>query len=162
MSSADENDWLQVAARARGSFSTALVVTLGPGGRFLEAAAIGDTCLFVLDGFEPVCSFPLGASSAFDQEPALVGAEGDELPTFQRRLIAFGGLRQPSFALATDALARRLLECSEESRDRHPDAVRHMWRFLATASETAFEKWAGEAIDHGAIAADDLTLAWVR
>lgn len=147
-------DWLAARARKRGSWATALVARPGPGGLSLQASAIGDTCLFVLDGFSCVYSFPLARAEDFTNAPALIGAEDSSLPAFATRTIRLASLHRPSFALATDALAARLLSGSLGEK-------RELWAFLARATDESFEAWAISEMDQGKLGRDDLSLLWV-
>ncbi len=150
-------DWLSVRARVRGSWSTALVVEASPGSQYLEISSIGDTCAFILDGFVPVLSFPLSDPLLFSSTPDLIGGEHGPIPAFNRVVVPLGRLKRPSFALATDALAARLLSemgCTNGSSDS-------IWRFLAGADEKAFKAWVEEGIERGAMTRDDATLMWV-
>lgn len=143
--------WLEDAARARGSWSTALAVRLEAGGRRVSAVAVGDTVLFLLDGCRPVASFPLDDPGAFGSTPDLVAENGTEIPDFARAEFSLAGLRRPRIALLTDALAARVLA--------EPGAGRPaLWAFFLGAPESAFRAWARIEIEAGRLRRDDLTL----
>ncbi|MEI6874884.1 MAG: hypothetical protein WCL50_07115 [Spirochaetota bacterium] len=148
-------DWLADRARSRGSFSTALLVEVLPGGRLLRASAIGDTTLFVLDGFRTVTTWPIDSAEGYGNTPDLVGDAGTATPAFSRRSFSLGRLRRPSFALVTDALAARLLSATEGEAPE-------LWRFFARASEEAFQAWAADGMADRSLGRDDLSLLWVR
>ncbi|MBL8967476.1 MAG: hypothetical protein JNG85_10720, partial [Spirochaetaceae bacterium] len=154
---AGPRDWLADRARARGSWSTALLVEIGRGGRSLRASAIGDSCLFVLDGLELRAAFPLDSPAAFSNTPELVedrarpGSGGT--PRFRSVVVGLAGLRRPALILATDSLAAHLL-ASEDRRD--------LLRFLAQATLADFEAWARRGMAEGRLGRDDLTLLWIR
>ncbi len=156
-SAAGPRDWLAERARARGSWSTALLVEIGRGGRSLRASAIGDSCLFVLDGLELAASFPLETAAAFSNTPDLVAdratPDGDEPPRFRSAVFALAALRRPALLLATDALAAHLLS----SEDR-----RGLLRFLVSATMADFEAWARREMADGRLRRDDLSLLWIR
>lgn len=151
----DSIDWLSDRARKRGSWATALVVEVGSSGRFLKASAIGDTTLFILDGYGKVLSFPMEDSADYTNTPNLIEDHGDNLPEFPSLVIPLAGLRRPSFVLATDALAARLLENAEAEQEK-------LWRFFSTAGPQAFASWAIQEMSAGQLGHDDLTLLWVH
>lgn len=144
------SDWLSEAAQRRGSWSTALAVRVLPGGRSLEVQAVGDTVFFLLDGSEPVMSFPLSDPSSFGSAPDLV-PESEGPAEFSVLQVPLAGLARPRFALATDALAARILSEPAESQAS-------LWRFLLGTPESAFREWARAETDAGRIRKDDLTL----
>lgn len=143
--------WLADAARARGSWSTALAVRLEAGGRRIAAAAVGDTVFFLLDGCRPVASFPLSDPEAFGSTPDLVAENGTECPAFARAEFSLAGLRKPRLALLTDALAARALAEPEPGRAA-------LWAFLLGAPDAAFRAWVRAEIEAGRLRRDDLTL----
>jgi len=149
-----DQDWLRERGAARGSWSTALLVRVSRLGGFLRAEACGDTVLFVRDGFDPVCSFPIDDADAFNQSPALIADRagndrGDD--AFSSVTIMLGGLRRPSLVLASDALAARVLAVHGAER-------RALWAFLATADTPALQSWAASEHAGGRLRADDLTM----
>lgn len=144
-------DWLTSAAQARGSWSTALALRLSPDGREAQAAAVGDTVLFILDGCEPLASFPLDDPGAFGSTPELVAENGDEEPSFHRASFSLHGLRRPRLALVSDALAARALAEPRLGRNA-------LWAFLLGASDAAFKAWVGAETEAGRLRRDDLTM----
>lgn len=146
--------WLESAARERGSWATALVVRVRAGGRVVEAAAVGDTVLFILDGCKPVTSFPVDHASAFGDSPDLVAENGKESPRFVEAEFPLSGLRAPRLALVTDALAARALSEPEAGRNA-------LWAFLLGSPAKAFSAWARAEIRIGRLKQDDLTLVAV-
>ena len=147
--------WLDEKARARGSWSTALLLETGPQGRGALVSAIGDTTLFVLDGFKLLLSFPMKVGDRFGSTPDLVVDTPTETldPPFRRLRISLGSLHRPSLVLATDALAARLLG--------RPGEESGLFRFLRAANADSFAEWAGVEVAAGRMAFDDLTLLWV-
>ncbi|MFZ4617216.1 MAG: hypothetical protein ACOYM2_13595 [Rectinemataceae bacterium] len=152
-------DWLSIRAKERGSWATALVVEASPGSQYLEISTIGDTCVFILDGFVPVLSFPLSDPLLFSSSPGLIGGEHGPIPDFTRLVVPLGRLKRPSFALATDALAARLL--SEMGYTKDDGSTNSIWRFLAGANEKTFKTWVEEGMERGVMTRDDATLMWV-
>lgn len=151
----ERGDWLTERARQRGSWATALVVEIGSGGRSLRASAIGDTTLFVLDGYDTVFSFPVEDPGGYSSTPELIGDDVEALPEFRRIIVRLAGLRRPSFALATDAIAAKVLAA-------HASERRELWRFFGTASAAVFDAWACRGMTTGSLVRDDLTVLWVR
>ncbi|HSV55745.1 MAG TPA: hypothetical protein VLH39_01370 [Magnetospirillaceae bacterium] len=143
--------WLESAARARGSWSTALAVRLEAGGRRVAVSAVGDTVLFILDGCRPVASFPLDDPGAFGSTPDLVAENGTETDVFARAEFSLAELRRPRIALLTDALAARALSEPEAGRAA-------LWAFLLGSPEAAFRAWARAEIEAGRLRLDDLSL----
>ncbi len=143
--------WLESAARARGSWSTALAVRLHAGGRRVSAAALGDTVLFILDGCRPVSSFPLDDPADFGSSPALVAENGSGGEDFLKAEFPLDGLKRPRIALLTDALAARAL--AEPAAGRSA-----LWAFLLGAPEAAFKAWAKAEIEASRLRRDDLSL----
>ena len=146
-----DSGWLEDAARARGSWSTALAVRFEGGGRRVRAAAVGDTVLFLLDGCRPLASFPLDDPGAFGSTPDLVPENGDECIGFAWAEFSLAGLRRPRVALLTDALAARALSEPEAGRSA-------LWAFLLGAPPSAFRAWAIAETAAGRLRRDDLSL----
>lgn len=144
-------DWLSEAARRRGSWSTALVVQVKAGSRKLRIFAVGDTVFFMLDGSEPLLSFPISDPSDFGSTPDLIPEKGNESIDFLTMDINLGSLKRPRFVIVTDGLAARILSEPPESRA-------DLWRFLLGAPDASFRKWAQTEMDEGRIRRDDLTL----
>ena len=144
-------DWLSEAARRRGSWSTALVVQVKAGSRKLRIHAVGDTVFFLLDGSEPLLSFPISDSSDFGSTPDLIPEKGRGSIDFLTMDINLGCLKRPRFALVTDSLAARILS-------EPPEIRADLWRFLLGAPDASFRKWARTEMNEGRIRRDDLTL----
>jgi hypothetical protein len=147
-------DWLREMGEARGSWSTALLVRVSRLGGYLRAEACGDTVLFVRDGYDTVCSFPIDDADAFNQSPALVAdRDGEDRgeDAFSSVTILLGGLRRPSLVLASDALAARVLSSHGAER-------RALWAFLAAAGKAELSSWAEAEQAGGRLRADDLTM----
>lgn len=150
-----DSDWLGERARARGSWSTALVLETSPRGLGALVSAIGDTTLFVLEGFELRLSFPMKAGDRFGSTPELIAeTRADAIdPPFRHCRISLKELRRPSLVLATDALAARILDAPSEEAG--------LFRFLRAADEGRFAEWARGQVAAGRMARDDLTMLWV-
>lgn len=150
-----DSGWLNEKARARGSWSTALVLETSPHGRSAVVSSIGDTTLFVLDGFKLRSSFPMKAGDRFGSSPDLIAdtrSTSAEAPFLSCR-ISLNTLRRPSLILVTDALAAHILNCPGEEAE--------LFRFLWGAGPEVFAQWAREQLASGRMALDDLTLLWV-
>ena len=146
-----DSGWLEDAARARGSWSTALAVRFEGGGRSVRAAAVGDTVMFLLDGCRPLASFPLDDPGAFGSTPDLVPENGEAKVEFAEAEFSLAGLRRPRVALLTDALAARALSEPEAGRNA-------LWAFLLGAPPSAFRAWAQAETAAGRLRRDDLSL----
>ncbi len=154
------DDWLAELGALRGSWSTALLIRVSPGGTLVEVWARGDTVFLLRDGDGTTASFPLDDPGAFGTHPELVadrpdagaaaGASGGSGP-FRRAVFDLRRLRRPRLILATDALAQRILR--EEGPDR-----RRLWAFLDRCSAAEFGSWAQAEMDAGRLVRDDLTL----
>ncbi len=158
--------WLDEAAAARGSFSTALVVRVSRSGGFVRAYARGDTVLFIRDGLDTLAAFPLDDPGDFSLRPELVadrpaangsvgGASAPVPDDFLSTIIPIGGLRRPVLCLATDALAARVLRAAGSERAE-------LWDFLDRAGAAEVDAWARAETARGALREDDLTLLEVR
>jgi len=159
-SGAEPTDWISGQAQKLGSWATALLVQVSGGGKRVQAWAVGDTELFVLDGTEILRAFPITEPSGFGSTPSLVssrpavsGGDGDQ--SFRQLDFSLARLSRPSLVMATDALAARLLAASGQERSR-------LFRFFNTCSPTEFSAWADAETESRSIAPDDLTLAWIR
>lgn len=67
-------DWLSRASLARGSWSTALALRCSPTFSYIEVWAMGDTELFILDGFTEVHHLPLLRAEDFSASPTLIAS----------------------------------------------------------------------------------------
>ena len=104
--------WYAEEKARKGAFATFLACRIEKTkeGYDYTATAIGDSCLFHLRQGLILDSFPLSDPHAFDYRPLLVGARGP-FP-FEKQILGKQGFLQPGdeLWLATDALARGLLE----------------------------------------------------
>jgi hypothetical protein len=151
----EEEGWLEERARARGSWSTALVASTGQGGLFLRALAVGDSCLFLLDGYRMLASFPQASPLEFGNAPDLISAEDLEPPPFRLFSHPLARLRRPRLVLASDAMAARLL-----AADFRDDG--EAWASLRHLAPRGFSSWVAEERGAGRLRADDLSLLWVE
>ncbi len=146
--------WLSSRGPGRGSWSTALWARKSPSGRLFHAAAVGATCLFLLDGFSCLWSFPLRDPCDFGSAPALIGDQGPA-PPFETRIIPAAPYRRPSLLLATESLAARLLR-------EPPEHLPNLLRFLFRCAVKDFSCWVEQETVEGRMKEDDCTLLWLQ
>jgi hypothetical protein len=147
--------WYAERARERGSWAAALVLEASGGGRRVNAHAVGDVELFLLEGAKLVGAFPIERAADFGSTPDLIGAAEEDLPVFRSWRFDLGPIRRPSLIMATDALACCILKAGEDER-------RNLFRFLARCSKAEFASWAAAETEVRSLAADDLTILWIR
>jgi hypothetical protein len=150
--------WYAEDKREQGAFATFLGLALfslrpGEAGRW-TALAVGDTCLFHTRGDRFLTSFPLTESTAFDNQPCLLGSRPPVIETVWDQA---QGRWQPRdrFLLMTDALAQWFLLQTEHGRA----PLEGIAQLLNEADpETAFAGWVEERRDKEALRNDDVTL----
>lgn len=163
---------------AGGASSTLVGVRLhgAPGAATWEAAAIGDSCLFVLEPASATSaipatsatsgapataathiiarSFPLAHSAAFNDRPPILTTRDIESATAAARYVSAAGVAGPDtiLALASDALAKWILQ-EVEQRASDP------WQtLLALRGPDEFRALAQRERATGRLADDDTTL----
>ena len=168
-------DWLSRASLARGSWSTALALRCSPTFSYIEVWAMGDTELFILDGFRAVLHLPLLRAEDFSASPTLIassasapeadptsitaaspatGTAHKQLPWVYRK-INLRPLRNPCLILVSDALASYIL-------GHTPAESAKLWQFLLTEKPEQVYRWLGEEEGHFQLRPDDHTLIEVR
>ncbi|NLJ09288.1 MAG: hypothetical protein GX438_02975, partial [Treponema sp.] len=89
-------DWLSRASLARGSWSTALALRCSPTFSYIEVWAMGDTELFILDGFREVLHLPLLRAEDFSASPTLIASSASAPEADPTSITAASpGLRTP-------------------------------------------------------------------
>jgi hypothetical protein len=89
-------DWLSRASLARGSWSTALALRCSPTFSYIEVWAMGDTELFILDGFRAVLHLPLLRAEDFSASPTLIASSASAPEADPTSITAASpGLRTP-------------------------------------------------------------------
>jgi hypothetical protein len=150
--------WYAEDKREQGAFATLLGLALftyqpGQAGRW-TALAVGDTCVFHTRGDRFLTSFPMTESSAFDNQPCLLGSRP---PTVDVAWEQAQGRWQPGdrFLVMTDALAQWFLHQTEQGR-APLEVIAQLLN--ETSPETAFAEWVEERRDKEALRNDDVTL----
>lgn len=152
--------WYVSAKAARGAHSTFLGLRISRSGRGWRwsALAVGDTELFVLDGYGgcPV-RYPLKVASEFTARPPLISTLANPDLRPGRTLRREGPLPRGGWLLvATDALAKYLLSADEAGMPAWLDARR------AATSHSAFRGWIANLRAAGKLDDDDTTLVAVE
>jgi hypothetical protein len=142
--------WVRAAGEERGAFCTFLGGRLTGGG--WEALAVGDCCLFHLNGQSGrLVTFPLASPSDIGSTPMLVPsvAAGDRRLRQEVRLGQ--GRFEPDDALfvATDALSEWMLDARE-----HPA----LWPTLGRITSAGFAAMCADLRKAGQMRNDDVTL----
>src|SRR5581483_747618 len=99
------------------SLATLLVVTMiQKGGAFwVNAAAVGDSCLLLLSSKGPILSFPISKVSDFERNPDLINSKSETVPCIKRWE---GELQSGDLLLCcTDAVAKWALACHEAHQE---------------------------------------------
>ena len=165
---ADRNSpiqWYEEPGLARGAHSTLLAAEfrLGPDGEDAHwtAAALGDSCLFLVRGGELRDSIPVGSSADFNSQPALLSTGGTDAEVLGRHLNVKTGdlVAGDTCYLATDALSAWFLRMAETR-----EAKDEPWRRLRQLDDSApdeFTELIGKLRGDGMIRDDDTTLVRV-
>lgn len=157
--------WYEEPGIERGAYSTLLAAELcwGPGGEDAcwTAAAVGDSCLFVVRGGELRDAVPMGSSADFNNQPALLSTGGTDAEVLSRHLnIRRGDLAAGDTCyLATDALSAWFLRMAETG-----EAKDEPWRPLRQLDDSdpdEFRELIGKLRGDGLIRDDDTTLVRV-
>jgi hypothetical protein len=134
-----------------GAFATFLGVCVEAGRKSAarwDAVAVGDTCLFLVEGDTLRGAFPVEQAGAFGTRPQLVGSRQWSRVGVAR---ARGTLAAGARLLAmTDALAEWFL--AEHEAGRAP------WRELGLLTETSFPAWVDARRADRGLKNDDVTL----
>ena len=154
----DRLPWHGEAKAREGAFATLLGLQFqaAPGrspGLCWQAAAVGDSCLFLIREGRLALSFPMAGAAEFGNTPPLVGSIPPANAGLPRQLPKASGQCMPGdlFLLATDALAEWLL--------REYEAGREPWRELLSLADAAeWDAWLDAKRRARQIKHDDTTL----
>ena len=154
----DRIPWHGEAKTQSGALATLLGLTIdarpdGPGELCWRAAAIGDSCLFLIRQDEVMLSFPLDDATRFNNRPDLVCSNPENNRGISERLRHHSGRCTPGdvFILASDAVSRWML--------RGWEANRKPWHsILALSGGREAAAWAREQRRMGSLGNDDTTL----
>lgn len=150
------SDWLTRGAQKRGSWSTALGIRIPANGASVDAWAVGDTELFLLDGYEERLRFPLRAVKDFTSSPFLIGSQ--RLSTAPQWRYLYSSLRSfhhPKIILVSDGLAAFIMRTPTASST-------DLWSFLLRTPLPELSRWIRQERDGGRIPSDDYTLLEIR
>ena len=157
--------WYEEPGLARGAYSTLLAVEfrLEPDGEgaYWTAAALGDSCLFIVRGGELRDAIPMSRSADFGNQPALLSSGGLDAEVLSRHLhVRTGDLAAGDTCyLATDALSAWFLRMVETG-----EAKDEPWRPLQELDDIdqdEFKELIGKLRGDGVIRDDDTTLVRV-
>ena len=153
--------WHGEAKARAGAFATLLGLTAGasPGNSQRlrwQAVAVGDSCLFLVRAGRLLLSFPLEDAAEFDNNPALVCSNPDNMGDLWENVRQDSGecVAGDSFILASDALA-----CWFLARN---DAGEKPWETLLALDSSGWSAWVEEQRRAGLIRNDDTTLVIIR
>jgi len=112
--------WAQEVASDRGSFATVCYVDIE--GDWLNFCAVGDSCLFLIDGEEIIFSYPYVSETQFTSAPMALSSRIDNMKMNKDNLhmgmdrIRFRAVGTKQVLLATDAVSCWLLADDKEIR----------------------------------------------
>ena len=157
----DRLPWHGEAKARAGAFATLLGLTIGAApdssGRLAwQALAVGDSCLFVVRDDRLWLSFPLEDASQFDNSPALICSNPDNVRDLWEDVSLHSGecAAGDLFILASDALACWFLARSA--------AGEKPWESLAALKGSGWDAWVGEQRREGLMRNDDTTLVVIE
>jgi hypothetical protein len=151
--------WYEEPGLARGAFSTLIALQVSQetsNGRRWRAAAVGDSCLFLVRDEAPVRCFPISDPAAFSNSPALLPSRPAGEDVVSRNLKGCKGEWMPGDALyvATDALAAWFLH-NTNTGGRPWETLRDL---ETDDFGPAFQDWVDDQRQQGALRDDDTTL----
>ena len=153
--------WHGEAKARAGAFATLLGLTVAAKSdssrRLLwRAVAVGDSCLFVVREDRLLLSFPLEDAAQFDNSPALVCSNPDNVGELWENVNQRDGecVAGDMFILASDALALWFL-------DRDTDGE-EPWKTLLALDASGWATWVEEQRLAGLMRNDDTTLVIIR
>jgi hypothetical protein len=151
--------WYEEPGLARGAFSTLIVTDVfrpRDGRRRWSAAAIGDSCLFLVRDEQLVVKFPVEDAEQFTSRPSLLPSRSAAADLVMRNMAHCASEWEPgdSFYIATDALAAWFLRA-----DQRGDRPWEILRDLETSDfGMEFEDWVNLERSRGELRDDDTTL----
>ncbi|MEM7337258.1 MAG: hypothetical protein AAF467_01355 [Actinomycetota bacterium] len=150
----EASSWWADAVANRGSWATLGLVSLTGSGRdwMLEAAVVGDICVFLVRDGVLVDACPPPDSIEFGSHPELVGTDtrSIERTVGAMRVDRFPAADGDVILAATDALAEWALG--------HHDQHRDLWATLATVDQASLCELARDERAAGRLVNDDVTL----
>ena len=156
----DRIPWHGEAKARAGAFATLLGLTIAsvpddPQRLSWQALAVGDSCLFLVRDDRLQFSFPLEDAAEFDNSPALVCSNPDNVGKLWESLHRSEGecVAGDLFVLASDAIACWFLARSDEGHKP--------WETLLALDSVEWVAWVGEQRSTGAMRNDDTTLVTI-
>jgi len=152
--------WAQEVASDRGSFATVCYVDIE--GEWLNFCAVGDSCLFLIDGNEITFSYPYVSETQFTSAPMAVSSRLDNLKMNKDNLlmgldrIRFRALGTKQILLATDAVSCWLLANDQEIR------AARLVRLLNCKTPVEFQQLVLEERANKNMHVDDSTVVLLR
>jgi hypothetical protein len=142
--------WFAENKFQEGAFASFLGVSFDDARRRWQAAAVGDCCLFQTRDQRLLHAFPIGKSSAFGNQPDLIGSLASSRKINRKRLQG-DWRRGDQLILMTDALARWFLLQTEQKKMPWPEIA-------SIKTQQAFEAWIEKARAGKELRNDDVTM----
>lgn len=116
-----------------------------------RATAVGDSCLFLVDGQQLMCAFPLTTDSQFNSTPNLLSSNPDKNPKLHQLIRTTTGQLEPGqhLIVASDAVSQWALR--RQSRKDPP------WAEIASLTTSQWEDWLSDQRRAG-MPNDDVTI----
>lgn len=147
--------WYERPKLERGAYATLLALHFD-GIDSWEAAALGDSCLFHLRGFELIRAFPLQQADEFSVTPKLVNSREQDGELLAAHVETASGKAEPSdqFFLCTDAMAAWFLQRAASGSKPWYEVM----DLTRAGDQTAFAQWADGERAAGRMRNDDIAL----
>lgn len=159
-------DWAAREKTAEGAYATLLWVRFYPQGaanilwkNTWHANVIGDTCLFQFRKDIPVKILPVNKSSDFNNHPPLISSHMKTMHWREEWEYAGSWLAGDDFFLATDAMAKWILQTIESRKNPIPILKDRLSR---KSEPTYFQQWISSLRRHKEIRDDDTTIIWLK
>ncbi len=156
--------WWEEQGLSTGPFSTllgaAFLLREGSDSGRWDAVAMGDSCLFGVNGSKLAVRFPVESASHFSSRPVLISSDPVRNAPYLDRISQTGGtfVKDDLFFLMTDALAAWFL--------RRAEAGEKPWEELdgltAAGDDTLFYELVRSLRKSGSMRNDDVTLTCIR
>jgi len=145
-----EFSWYTEEKFNEGAFATFLGIAIDRLNQKWQAVAVGDCCLFHMHDQILLHAFPVDRSSAFGNQPDLIGSRTSSSKINRLRMEGDWRLGDRMF-LMTDALAQWFLQKMENQQEP--------WKeIIALTNQEAFEEWIGRIRENKELRNDDVTL----
>jgi hypothetical protein len=150
--------WMEEPALAPGAFTTLAAISIAASGLW-RAFAIGDSCLFHVQGGRVAAVWPYASSAQFSNQPYLLGSEKAANELLAAHAVSTAGTCQSGdlLVLATDAVAAWLLREMESGRE-----ISQTLQDLGTKDGAGFTSLVQAARARGEMRNDDSTLLKIQ